>query len=443
MVPSRVLRAALVAAMTIATIAAVAFWMPAGQSPDGLLAPSRPAATAIDALRQPGELGVSARAFGSDPIANPPSAPNADAGQSKVWQHAGRWWALLLDASGTAFHIHALDWASQEWIDTALVADDRANAHPDVMLEGDRLYVVSAARAATPVARPQLRRFTYDGTSSWALDPGYPIDLAALGVNSPSIARDSTGRVWVTYVDQGRIMVTSSPDGLDEWAAARVLPAAGTTTVDEDVARIAAYGPGRLGLMWSNQLDGTFRFASHRDSDPPDTWTSEIVQSGPNRADNHIDLATASIGGEQRIVAVVKTSLNEAPTVDRNDPLISVLSQRPGGGWAESTFGRVRDHHTRPLVMVDRRTGSAVVVAVAEEVGRSIIWKRAALDSPAFDLGIGAKLIGDEDDAITDPTSTKQAVDLVEGAVVVAWDEARGRYMHAVLSLTGADVTSP
>ena len=300
MVPSRVLRAALVAAMTIATIAAVAFWMPAGQSPDGLLAPSRPAATAIDALRQPGELGVSARAFGSDPIANPPSAPNADAGQSKVWQHAGRWWALLLDASGTAFHIHALDWASQEWIDTALVADDRANAHPDVMLEGDRLYVVSAARAATPVARPQLRRFTYDGTSSRALDPGYPIDLAALGVNSPSIARDSTGRVWVTYVDQGRIMVTSSPDGLDEWAAARVLPAAGTTTVDEDVARIAAYGPGRLGLMWSNQLDGTFRFAAIAIRTRRTRGRRRSCNPGQIWADNHIDLATASIGAASK-----------------------------------------------------------------------------------------------------------------------------------------------
>jgi hypothetical protein len=429
--------------MTLATIAAFALLMPVGTSPPSRSADPRPTPLAGDPSRTPAVGTLTARAFGSDPIADPPSAPTADAGQSKVWQHAGRWWALLLDATGTTYHIHALDLAGQEWLDTGVVADDRATSHADVLIDGDRLFIVSAGRASTPATRPQVRRFTYDQTGSWTPESGDPIDLGPLGVNSPSIARDSTGRVWVAFNDRGRVMITSSPEGAGGWTEARPIPGPGTSVVEEDVARIAAYGPGRVGVMWSNQGDGTFRFAVHRDGEPLDAWTSEVVLAGPSRADNHIDLATASIGAEERIVAVVKTSLNEMADVDRDEPLISVLTQRSGGGWAESTFGRVRDHHTRPLVLVDAPSGSVVVVATAEEVGRSITWKGTSFQNPSWDTGVGSKLIGDEDDAITDPTSTKQAVDLTTGAVVVAWDEARGRYMSGLLSLSGTASSLP
>ena len=429
---ARDLRAAIFGVLVVATIASVTLLLPTTGSPptpSGSAAPS----TASPAT---GRLALSAKAFGSDPIANPPSAPTGDDGQSKVWLHDGRWWAALIDRESSGFHIFGLDWASQDWFDTGVVLDDRPNAHPDVLVDGGKLYTVSAGHSRIPSARPQLKRFSYDG-QGWSLDPGFPVDVAAAGVGSVSIGRDSAGRLWVAIVDGGQVLINASREREDDWGPPWPLPGPGTTVRDEDVARVVAHGPGRIGVMWSNQIDATFRFAVHRDEAAPEAWTTETVLSGPMIADNHIDLATARFGADERVVAVVKTSRNEAVPVDRNDGLILLLTQKAEGGWSESIVGRVRDHQTRPLILVDSRTRSAVVATTSDEVGSSITYQAASLDDPDFVTGPGAPLIGDEDDQVVDATSTHQDVDLAQGVVVVAWDERRGRYMHAVLSLSG------
>src|ERR671923_511472 len=53
--------------------------------------------------------------------------PTRDPVQSRVWFHAGAWWAVLLadDSSGTAgeHHIYRLDPAARRWIDTGTLVD--------------------------------------------------------------------------------------------------------------------------------------------------------------------------------------------------------------------------------------------------------------------------------------------------------------------------------
>jgi len=435
----RDIRLAVAAVLVAATIAVVAFVRsapahPAGPSPSE----SESAPATVSATPGRPSVALSVKTFGSDPIPNAPSAPTADVGQAKVWELDHRWWAALVEPRSGAFHIYGLDADARSWVDTGVVVDDRPGVHPDAIVAGNRLYVVSSARSRIASARPEVRRYSYTRDGGWTLDHGFPVAAYDVGVSSPSIGRDSTGRVWVSFVDQGHVYVNASGADETDWGAAWRLPGEGTVVRDEDVARLVAYGGNRIGVFWSNQVDGTFRFASHADGAEaagPDTWSIETAASGVGIADNHVDVMTAPIGGAERVLAVVKTSRNVGAQADRNAPLIIVLAQRPEGGWTQSIVGRVRDHQTRPMLLIDPTNRLAVVTTTRDDVGSHIAWQAASLDDLRFSPGGDRPLIGDEDDVIIDATSTHATVDFRNGVVVVGWDQEHGRYEHAVLTL--------
>jgi hypothetical protein len=435
----RDLRLAVAAVLVAATIAVVAFVRSAPAHPVGPTpSDSEPAPAAVSATPGRPSVALSVKAYGSDPIPNPPSAPTADVGQAKVWELDDRWWAALVEPSSGAFHIYGLDGEGKHWVDTGVAIDGRAGVHPDAIVSGGRLYVVSSARSRIATARPEVRRFSYTAGGGWTLDRGFPVAAYDVGVSSPSIGRDSSGRVWVSFVDQGHVYVNASGADENDWGPAWRMTGPGTVVRDEDVARLVAYGGNRIGVFWSNQVDETFRFASHPDGAKvadPDAWTTETAASGVGIADNHIDLMTAPIGGAERVMAVVKTSRNVGAQADRNAPLIVVLAQRPEGGWAQSIVGRVRDHQTRPMLLIDPTNRLAVVTTTRGDVGSHIAWQVASLDDLRFSPGGDRPLIGDEDDVIIDATSTHAAVDFRRGVVVVGWDQEHGRYEHAVLTL--------
>ena len=435
----RDLRLAVAALLAAATVGIVVFVQGSPAHPS---APPESAAASATAEEPPGRtpIRLAARAFGGDPLPNPPTGPTADVGQAKVWEHDGRWWAAMVEPASGAFHIYRLEADGGQWSDSGVVVDERPGTHPDAIVAGDRLYVVSSGRSRIASNRPEVRRYSYARDAGWTLDRGFPVAVHDVGVASPSIRRDSAGRLWVSFVDQGRVFVNASRDDEDEWGTAWQLPGAGTVVRDEDVARLVPYAGNRIGVFWSNQADETFRFASHLDAaDPaaPATWTTETVASGGRIADNHVDLMTAPIGGAERVLAVVKTSANEASPADRNAALILAVAQRPEGGWTQSIVGRVRDHQTRPMLLVDPTNRLAVVTTTRDDVGSHIAWQAASLDDLRFSPGGDRPLIGDEDDQVVDATSTHAAVDLRRGAVIVGWDQEHGRYRHAVLSLAG------
>jgi hypothetical protein len=435
----RDIRLAVAAVLVAATIAVVAFVRsapahPLGPSPSE----SESAPAAVSATPGRPSVALSVKSYGSDPMPNAPSAPTADVGQAKVWELDGRWWAALVEPSSGAFHIYGLDDDRRHWVDTGVVVDARPGVHPDAIMSGDRLYVVSSARSRIASAKPEVRRYSYTRDRGWTLDQGFPVAAYDVGVSSPSIGRDTAGRVWVSFVDQGHVYVNASGADETDWGAAWRLPGEGTVVRDEDVARLVAYGGNRIGVFWSNQVDATFRFASHPDgakAADPDTWTTETAASGAGIADNHVDVMTAPIGGAERVLAVVKTSRNVGAQADRNAPLILLLAQRPEGGWTQSIVGRVRDHQTRPMLLIDPTNRLAVVTTTRDDVGTHIAWQAASLDDLRFSPGGDRPLIGDEDDVIIDATSTHSTVDFRKGVVVLGWDQEHGRYEHAVLTL--------
>jgi hypothetical protein len=144
----RDIRLAVAAVLVAATIAVVAFVRsapahPLGPSPSE----SESAPAAVSATSGRPSVALSVKSYGSDPMPNAPSAPTADVGQAKVWELDGRWWAALVEPSSGAFHIYGLDDDRRHWVDTGVVVDARPGVHPDAIISGDRLYVVSSARS--------------------------------------------------------------------------------------------------------------------------------------------------------------------------------------------------------------------------------------------------------------------------------------------------------
>ncbi len=113
-----------------------------------------------------------------------------------------------------------------------------------------------------------------------------------------------------------------------------------------------AYGPGRVGVLWSSRGDGAFYLTSHEDGDPDETWSApEIAISGRGMANGELK-AVASADG--RLFATVKTALDDDPSSSGQlapDP--PPRARRRTATWTSTLFGRIQDQHTSPLVALD------------------------------------------------------------------------------------------
>src|SRR5687767_15065337 len=61
------------------------------------------------------------------------NAPSGEKPQSKLWFADNRWWGSLFNISTGKYHIHWLNSATQKWIDTGTVLDDRPSAKADCL----------------------------------------------------------------------------------------------------------------------------------------------------------------------------------------------------------------------------------------------------------------------------------------------------------------------
>ena len=251
------------------------------------------------------------------------------------------------------------------------------------------------------------------------------------------ITRDGEGRLWVAYVSAGRVWTVHSLEHDAIWSAPEELAVAGTTVDPEDIASITAFGPGLVGIMWSNQLEGRVYFSVHRDGDPSDAWSDpEIVVEGADYADDHINLKTFRDGDRVDVVAALKTSLDARTPVNPLAPQILLGLRDRDGVWTTHLVSRVRDKETRAIVTVDE-AARMIYVAATENTGQ-IVYKRTSLDAVNFEVGRGLPIVASELDLkINNATSTKQALTAESGLVVIASDNDTGRYLHGVLDLGG------
>ncbi|MGH3027749.1 MAG: hypothetical protein ACRDMW_04255, partial [Gaiellaceae bacterium] len=126
-------------------------------------------------------------------------APTAKDPQSKLWFNDGIWWASLYHTASGSYHIYRLNWATQTWTDTATSIDERDSARSDVLWDGTHLYVVTAGtNESTSSHGARVLRFSYSSASkAYTLDTGFPITIGSGGTQAATIAKDTTGNLWV------------------------------------------------------------------------------------------------------------------------------------------------------------------------------------------------------------------------------------------------------
>lgn len=400
-------------------------------------------------------------------VSNPPTS---DKPQSKLWFNDGRWWANMWTSTG--WRIHRLDRTTETWVNTGTAVDGRANSLSDALWDGSKLYIgsqyVTASTDTTvkpSVAQPaRLYRYSYNSaTKTYSLDSGFPSTISNNSSESLTIDKDTTGRIWATWTKvsgsstagyTNTVYVNSSLGGAT-WGTPMVIPASGTNTLvgTDDISAVVAFGKSKIGVLWSNHRDDTAYWAIHNDGDPVGTWKGSVAVRGSKQVDDHINLKTIDADIQGRVVAAVKTSLDELSTSTSTDPQINVLVFKPStGSWSSTRFGTLADCHTRPLVMLDSTNNEVHVFATAPTVSGcayagkpgTIYEKTAPLDNPVFPSGRGTPVIRDIANAnMNNVTSTKQSVTSASGLVVLASNNSTKRYWHADEALRNPSPSVP
>lgn len=360
--------------------------------------------------------------------------PTRHKNQSKLFFADGTWWGVLQEPASRESRIHRLDWTTQRWHDTGVVVDERSFARADVLYHDDVLYVASAGGSESPAHAVRVSLYDYDpGTRTWTPRPDFPVTISPTGVESSLIDRASDGRLWVSYIEAGQLLVSHSLEDAYHWVAPYRPVVAGTDVATDQVGMVAVEG--EVVLLWSNQNDEAIYATSHRDGDPDEVWApATTVLQGLKLADNHVNIKALPDG---RIYAAVKTSLDTVPGRQPGWDQILLLT-RQDGRWSSQQVGQIRDKHTRPIVVLDTEHEEALLFATAPASGGAIYMKHAPFEQLRFPTGRGVEALATTPFArINDATSTKQPVDASTGLVILAADDTTGRYVHLAASLGG------
>ncbi|HEY0644390.1 MAG TPA: hypothetical protein VGD39_13275, partial [Nocardioides sp.] len=196
---------------------------------------------------------------------DPDLSPTASKPQSKLWFAQGTWWGVLNDPVSNDFHIHRLDQSTQTWVDTGVLVDSRNGSRADALWDGSKLYVASALPSgSTTSSGVQVSRYSY-ANGAWTRDAGFPVTINSGGVEAAVIAKDGTGKLWVTYTQGSRVWVVVGQPGGTSWGSPFVPNVPGTSVTSDDIASVTSYN-GRISVVWSNQGDDSVYAATHVDS---------------------------------------------------------------------------------------------------------------------------------------------------------------------------------
>ncbi|MGH2793165.1 MAG: Ig-like domain-containing protein [Actinomycetota bacterium] len=373
-------------------------------------------ATAAEAATQVGFKAHSYSGFGAESSGG---AITGEKPESKLWFHDGQWWGAMVSPTNAGAHtIWRLGQSS--WTNTGVVIDTRPATKEDVLSLGPTLYATS--RASSSLGGNKLRRFTY-GAGGYQLDAGFPVNLPGSGEETLTLARDSIGRLWVTYESGGRIFVAHSTTSDTVWSAPFQLPVTGASgTSSDDISSIIAFtdnaGPA-VGVMWSNQSVSSDFFAVHRDNAPTSSWTVETALSGTDEADDHINIKTS--GG--RVYAVVKTEASSSSA-----SRIRLLVRSESGSWARHHVATVAEANTRPIMMLfidPVQNLIYVFMTIGEgDAAEAISYKVTSTNNIVFPGQATVFIRGPNAEKINNATSTKQNGNAESGIVVLASDGA-------------------
>jgi len=382
------------------------------------------------------------------------TAPTGQKPQSKLWFADGIWWGVLFNKSTANFEIYRLNWATQSWSTTGTTVDIRRKSSADALWDGSKLYTVSAVPPGSGGdAGIAVMRFSYNSTSKlYSVDNGFPVILSASEIETVVMDKDSTGMLWVTFTDTygsgRRVLVTHSTTSELAWVTPYTVQSTGATTLkSDDISTLVAYN-GKIGILWSNQNDGTVYFASHTDGTADNVWVQNPALSGPSYADDHLNIKSLQADSSGQVYAAVKTSLNDVNPSTSSLPEILLLELDNHGSWSRRTVARISDNHTRPIVLLDVENRDAYVFMTYQygtQTSGAIYYKKASLDDKGlqFPTGLGTPFIEYSTDThINNISSTKQPLNGTTNLVAIAGDDNSRYYFHNVIDLPTSGPTA-
>jgi hypothetical protein len=291
--------------------------------------------------------------------------------QSKVFEYAGQWWAVLPNSSGT--QVFRLD--GNRWTATYQITTNKANT--DVKVVGSLAHILLFDGSSSQIATLQ-----YDLADNrfepWAQRPqlvNVPISSSA---ETATLDVDSTGRMWVVYDTSSAVEVRYS-DGLYTSWSSPITVASGISS--DDITDIIAMPNNQIGVLWSNQKTDRFGFRVHRDGDAPTVWQTAEVAAGQSAlnvgggmADDHVHLAVASDG---TIYAAVKTSYDKSGYAK-----IALLVRRPNGVW--DYMYTVDTSGTRAIVVLNEAANKLIVAYTQGDHASNIVFRESSMGTISF-----------------------------------------------------------
>lgn len=397
----------------------------------------------IPASAAEGDVGVEGPSH-----AGTPSPTGTKRATSGLWFNDGTWWGNLWDTASSDFHIFRFNAASSSWVDTGVATDPRASTHHDVLWDGTTLFVasyrfVNDGLPAEPNFPTTMRRFSYSQSSkTYSLQTTSNINN--FRVETLTIDKDSTGRVWATWQQGNQIYLNVTGTDGTTWGAPFRHPAALSSVSVDDTAAVIAFGPGRMGVLWSRQVgdstDGMY-WSYHVDGAAETDWSAPTAAvSGQRSGDDHMNLKWLDSSGG-RVFAAIKTSFTSA-----SQPLIQLLALN-GSTWSAHTIATVAECPNRVIVLIDEsaqklrtfatypKPGGTTNAGVCTSSGGAIYEKTSPLDTISFTTTKTDRIV-DADQYVHNVTSTKQNLNSMargtanSGLLVLADVNATSRYWH-------------
>lgn len=296
--------------------------------------------------------------------------------QSKLWAHAGTWWAVLpsTSASPSGTWLWRLE-PSARWTavlrlsaSTSTKADARALGDvTHVLLYGSSPQLVSIEYvAATDTYRPWMVRPTATA-------------ITLPDSETATIDADTTGRLWLSTESGTSIRVHYSDPPYTAFGGPITLA---SNINGDDISVVTSLFPDpAIGVLWSNQNSERFGFRVHVDGTSPTLWQADEVPAaqsalsvGGGLADDHLNV---KVGSDGTLYAAVKTSYNSS-----GFPVIGLLVRRPSGHWDD--LYTVDTGGTRGIVLLNELAGFLRVVFTTSTSGGNIVYRDSALSPIAF-----------------------------------------------------------
>jgi hypothetical protein len=302
------------------------------------------------------------------------SAQTADKPQSKIWRYDDEWWGVFPNSTGT--YIWRLDGTS--WTQ-GLKLSTATGTKADTLAVGDVTHVLLFRGTTSELASVQYNSAmgTYE---FWSQRPTLSTVTLPAGVETGTIAMDSTGRLWLAADGYTTVSVRYSDSPYTSFSAPIDLV---NNITSDDISVIGALPNGSIGVMWSNQTTDRFGFRLHVDGTDPLAWGADEVPAsqsalnvGGGMADDHLNLAIAS---DSTLYVAAKTSYDTV-----GFPEVVMLVRRPNGIWDNLYQVETNGGGTRPIVVLNEASDHVSLYYTEADGGGKIVYRQSPLSPISF-----------------------------------------------------------